>query len=46
MRYLSVNGKGRLITCKDTGTCDSPSIDPPGGMLLRRLNWRELQLVD
>ena len=46
LRNLSVNGKGRLISCTDTGECKNINTDAPASMSLRRMNWRELQLVD
>ncbi len=46
LRNLSVDGKGRLISCTDTGKCKNVDTSTPAALSLRRLNWRELQLVD
>jgi type IV pilus assembly protein PilY1 len=46
LRFYSVDGTPRLITCNDKGTCDVPPTSKPGGLGLRRLNWRELPLAD
>jgi type IV pilus assembly protein PilY1 len=46
LRNLSVDGKGRLIACTDTGKCKNVDIETPSALSLRRLNWRELQVVD
>ena len=46
LRYLSVRGKATLISGTDTGAVSKIDINPGSGVLLRRLNWRELQLVD
>ena len=46
LRNLSVDGKGRLISCTDTGKCKNVETATPAGLSLRRMNWRELQLVD
>lgn len=46
LRYLSVSGTGRLIVGTDTGQVNKIEIIPPPSMLLRRLNWRELPVVE
>ena len=46
LRYLSVGGKGTLISGTDTGNISKIEINPPASLGLRRLNWRELQVVD
>ena len=46
LRYLSVNGKPVLLSGTDTGKLKSIDITPLGSLSLRRLNWRELQVVD
>jgi type IV pilus assembly protein PilY1 len=46
LRNLSVDGKGRLISCTDTGNCKNVDTSTPAGLTVRRLNWRELQVVD
>jgi type IV pilus assembly protein PilY1 len=46
LRYLSVRGKAELISGTDTGTVGKIKINPIGGPSLRRLNWRELQIVN
>jgi hypothetical protein len=43
---LSVGGKAELISGTDIGTVSQVNINPLGNLSLRRLNWRELQLVD
>jgi len=45
LRYLSVGGKGTLITGTDTGNVQKIEINPVIGLGLRRLNFRELQSV-
>lgn len=46
LRYLSVAGRGRLIVGTDTGQVNKIEIMPPPSMSLRRLNWRELPVVE
>lgn len=46
LRYLSVAGTGRLIYGTDKGVVGLININPLAGLALRRLNWRELQVVD
>lgn len=46
LRYLSVNGKGTLISGTDAGKVQKVEINPISGLGMRRLNWRELQLVE
>ncbi|MDQ6681471.1 MAG: hypothetical protein M3Y67_10995, partial [Pseudomonadota bacterium] len=46
VRYLSVNGKATLISGTDTGNVQKIETKPQPGPVLRRLNWRELQLVE
>ncbi len=46
LRYLSVRGKAELISGTDTGAVGKIKINPIGGPSLRRLNWRELQIVN
>ena len=46
LRYLSVNGKAVLLSGTDTGQLKPVDIKPQSTLLLRRLNWRELQIVD
>ena len=46
LRYLSVNGKATLISGSDTGNVQKIEINPQPSPVLRRLNWRELQVVD
>ena len=45
LRYLSVNGKPVLLSGID-GKLKPIDITPLGSLSLRRLNWRELQVVD
>lgn len=45
LRYLSVRGKAELISGTDTGTVSQIQINPISGLSVRRLNWRELQIV-
>jgi type IV pilus assembly protein PilY1 len=45
LRYLSVAGKATLISGTDTGNLQRIEINPQPSMVLRRLNWRELQVV-
>ena len=46
LRFLSVGGKPALIAGTDTGGLSKIETAPPPPVLLRRLNWRELQRVD
>lgn len=46
LRYLSVGGKGTLISGTDTGDVSKIDINPVPSLTLRRLNWRELQTVE
>ena len=46
LRYLSVRGKAVLLSGADTGELKPIDINPLGSLSLRRLNWRELQVVD
>ena len=46
LRYLSVRGKPTLISGTDTGSVRKIEINPVGGLTMRRLNWRELQIVN
>jgi type IV pilus assembly protein PilY1 len=46
LRYLSVKGKATLISGTDTGSVAKIDINPLSGLGLRRLNWRELQVVE
>lgn len=46
LRYLSVRGKAVLLSGADTGELKPIDINPLGSLGLRRLNWRELQVVD
>ena len=46
LRYLSVKGKATLISGTDIGTVTKIDINPLTGLGLRRLNWRELQVVE
>ena len=46
LRYLSVNGKSALISGTDLGGVNKVNISPPQNPGLRRLNWRELQIVE
>ena len=46
LRYLSVEGRPVLLSGTDTGKLKSIDITPLDGQWLRRLNWRELQVVD
>ena len=46
LRYLSVNGKGTLISGTDVGTVNKINISAIPNLALRRLNWRELQVVE
>ena len=46
LRYLSVKGKATLISGTEKSDKDKVSIEPPGNLYVRRLNWRELQTVD
>jgi len=46
LRYLSVSGKATLISGTDTGNVSKININPIPSLTLRRLNWRELQVVE
>ena len=46
LRYLSVNGRPTLISGTDTGSVGKIDINPLGSLSMRRLNWREVELVD
>ena len=46
LRYLSVRGKAVLLSGSDKGELKPIDISPLGNLQLRRLNWRELQVVD
>ena len=46
LRYLSVGGKATLVSGTDIGSVAKVEIAPLGSLLMRRLNWRELQVVD
>jgi type IV pilus assembly protein PilY1 len=46
LRYLSVNGKPALVSGTDSGAVGQININPVTSTQLRRLNWRELQVVD
>jgi type IV pilus assembly protein PilY1 len=46
LRYLSVRGKAVLLSGADTGELKPIDINPLDNLSLRRLNWRELQVVD
>lgn len=46
LRYLSVGGKATLISGTDTGNVSRININPIPSLTLRRLNWRELQVVE
>lgn len=46
LRYLSVAGKATLISGTDTGNLQRIEINPQPNLTLRRLNWRELQVVE
>jgi len=46
LRYLSVRGKAQLIAGTDTGALRQIKINPLTGLSMRRLNWRELQIVN
>ena len=46
LRYLSVRGRAVLLSGADTGELKPIDINPLGSLSLRRLNWRELQVVD
>ncbi len=46
LRFLSVRGKAVLLSGTDTGSLTPINIAPLDSLLLRRLNWRELQIVE
>lgn len=46
LRYLSVGGKGTLIAGTDQGTVSKVEINAVPNLGLRRLNWRELPVVE
>ncbi len=46
LRFLSVRGKAVLLSGTDTGALTPINIAPLDSLLLRRLNWRELQIVE
>jgi type IV pilus assembly protein PilY1 len=46
LRYLSVAGKATLISGTDLGNVSKIEINPLTNLSLRRLNWRELQVVE
>ena len=46
LRYLSVRGRAVLLSGADSGELKPIDINPLANMSLRRLNWRELQVVD
>ena len=46
LRYLSVRGKPTLVSGTDTGSVAKVDIAPSTSLQIRRLNWRELQVVD
>lgn len=46
LHYLSIGGTAALLAGTDVGIVSQIRITPPGTFQLRRLNWRELQIVD
>ncbi len=46
LRYLSVAGKATLISGTDLGSVTKIEINPVPSLGLRRLNWRELPIVE
>ena len=46
LHYLSVRSKAELISGTDTGTVGQIQINPISGLSMRRINWRELQIVN
>jgi type IV pilus assembly protein PilY1 len=46
LRYLSVGGKARLLSGTDLGSVTKVDISAIPGLSLRRLNWRELPIVE
>jgi type IV pilus assembly protein PilY1 len=46
LRYVSVAGKASLISGTDLGKVSKVEIKPLSSLSLRRLNWRELQVVE
>lgn len=46
LRYLSVGGTPTLVSGTDTGSVGKVEIAPLANLPLRRLNWRELQVVN
>jgi type IV pilus assembly protein PilY1 len=46
LRFLSVNGKPALIAGNNDNKDSSVGLSPLGGKTIRRLNWRELQIVN
>ncbi len=46
LRYLSVDGRATLISGTDQGAVNKVEINPVPNLGLRRLNWRELPVVE
>jgi len=46
LRFLSVNGYATLVAGTDAGSLQKIATNAQPGLIVRRLNWRELQMVD